>query len=71
MRTGKDFPVVCVGGSSGGLEAYKQLLQHLPSNLGIAVVIVNHMRSVETGPAQNTSPLHANAGRAHHRRIKA
>jgi two-component system chemotaxis response regulator CheB len=43
-----DFPVVCVGGSAGGLDAYIRLLKHLPANLGIAVVIVNHLRTVAT-----------------------
>ena len=44
----KDFPVVCVGGSAGGLEAYSLLLQHLPADMGVAIVIVNHMRTVAT-----------------------
>lgn len=44
----KDFPVVCVGGSAGGLDAYTRLLQHLPADLGVAVVIVNHLRKVAT-----------------------
>lgn len=44
----KNFPVVCVGGSAGGLDAYIQLLQNLPSDLGVAVVIVNHLRTVST-----------------------
>src|ERR1700722_4556303 len=26
-----DFPVVCVGGSAGGLDAYTRLLRHLPA----------------------------------------
>jgi chemotaxis response regulator CheB len=43
-----DFPVVCVGGSAGGLDAYIRLLSHLPSDLGIAVVIVNHLRKTAT-----------------------
>ncbi len=38
------FPVVCVGGSAGGLDAYIRLLRHLPSDLGVAIVIVNHLR---------------------------
>ena len=42
------FPVVCVGGSAGGLDAYIRLLRHLPPDLGVAVVIVNHLRSVAT-----------------------
>lgn len=44
----KDFPVVCVGGSAGGLEAYIRLLKVLPADLGAAIVIVNHMRTVAT-----------------------
>ena len=44
----KDFPVVCVGGSAGGLDAYIRLLQNLPANMGVAIVIVNHLRTVAT-----------------------
>ena len=44
----RDFPVVCVGGSAGGLDAYIRLLGHLPANMGVAVVIVNHLRTVAT-----------------------
>ena len=44
----KDFPVVCVGGSAGGLDAYVRLLQHLPADMGVAVVIVNHVRKYTT-----------------------
>ena len=44
----KDFPIVCVGGSAGGLDAYTRLLTHLPADMGVAIVIVNHLRSVAT-----------------------
>jgi two-component system, chemotaxis family, protein-glutamate methylesterase/glutaminase len=44
----KDFPVVCVGGSAGGLDAYTRLLQNLPADMGVAIVIVNHLRTVAT-----------------------
>jgi len=44
----KDFPVVCVGGSAGGLDAYIRLLKHLPPDMGVAIVIVNHLRTVAT-----------------------
>ncbi len=44
----KDFPVVCVGGSAGGLDAYTRLLRHLPADMGVAIVIVNHRRVVST-----------------------
>ena len=43
-----NFPVVCVGGSAGGLDAYIRLLKHLPANMGVAIVIVNHLRTVAT-----------------------
>jgi two-component system chemotaxis response regulator CheB len=43
-----DFPVVCVGGSAGGLDAYTRLLRHLPDDIGVAIVIVNHVRTVAT-----------------------
>jgi two-component system chemotaxis response regulator CheB len=45
---GKDFPIVCVGGSAGGLDAYTRLLRHLPADMGVAIVIVNHLRTVAT-----------------------
>ena len=44
----KDFPIVCVGGSAGGLDAYTRLLKNLPADMGVAVVIVNHLRTVAT-----------------------
>ena len=44
----KNFPVVCVGGSAGGLDAYIRLLKHLPADMGVAIVIVNHLRQVAT-----------------------
>jgi chemotaxis response regulator CheB len=44
----KNFPVVCVGGSAGGLDAYIRLLRHLPADMGVAIVIVNHQRKVAT-----------------------
>ncbi len=47
-RFDKDFPVVCVGGSAGGLDAYVRLLQHLPADMGVAIVIVNHVRTFAT-----------------------
>ena len=43
-----DFPIVCVGGSSGGLDAYIRLLKNLPANMGAAIVIVNHITQMPT-----------------------
>src|ERR1039458_1746992 len=48
MKAAKDFPVVCVGGSAGGLDAYTRLLRHLPADIGVAIVIVNDLRTVAT-----------------------
>ncbi len=44
----KNFPIVCVGGSAGGLDAYIRLLKNLPADMGVAIVIVNHLRTVAT-----------------------
>ena len=44
----KDFPVVCVGGSAGGLDAYIRLIRHLLIDMGVGIVIVNHLRTVAT-----------------------
>ena len=42
-RPSRQFPIVCVGGSAGGLDAYIRLLTCLPADLGVAIVIVNHI----------------------------
>src|ERR1035438_1494132 len=44
----REFPIVCVGGSAGGLDAYTRLLKNLPADMGVAIVIVNHLRTVDT-----------------------
>ena len=44
----RDFPIVCVGGSAGGLDAYTRLLRHLPADMVVAIAIVNHLRTVAT-----------------------
>jgi len=44
----RDFPIVCVGGSAGGLDAYQRLLRNLPADMGVAIVIVNHVRTFAT-----------------------
>ena len=42
------FPLVCVGGSAGGLDAYIELLKNLPDDMGVAIVIVNHITTMPT-----------------------
>jgi len=44
----KNFPVVCVGGSAGGLDAYTRLLKNLPADMGVAIIFVNHIKTMPT-----------------------
>ena len=37
------FPVVAVGASAGGLEAFTQFLQHLAPDTGMAFVLIQHL----------------------------
>src|SRR5882757_2565810 len=37
------FPVVGVGASAGGLEAFKRLIREIPVNSGMAIVLVQHL----------------------------
>ncbi len=42
--TGKiDFPVVAIGASAGGLEAFSTLLEKLPPDTGMAFVFIQHL----------------------------
>jgi len=42
------FPVVCVGGAASSPEGYIELVRHLPTDLGVAIVIINHLRMIAT-----------------------
>ena len=42
-EAGSEFHIVCVGASAGGLEALEKLFFSLPSDLGIAYVVVQHL----------------------------
>jgi chemotaxis response regulator CheB len=44
----RGFPIVCVGGSAGALDAYIELLKNLPGDMGVALVIVNHITTMPT-----------------------
>jgi chemotaxis response regulator CheB len=39
---GKDFRVVCLGGSAGALQAYMDILRGLPTDTGMAFVVAPH-----------------------------
>src|ERR1700729_387259 len=38
-----DFPVVGVGASAGGLEAFKRLIRSIPPSSGMAFILVQHL----------------------------
>jgi two-component system, chemotaxis family, CheB/CheR fusion protein len=42
------FPIVGVGASAGGLEAFTQLLEALPSDTGMAFVLIQHLDPTHT-----------------------
>lgn len=48
LASSSNFPIVCVGGSAGGLDAYIRLLEKLPADMGVAIVIVNHITMMPT-----------------------
>jgi len=37
------FPVVGIGASAGGLDAFRELLSHLPTDTGMAFVLIQHL----------------------------
>ena len=37
------FPIVGIGASAGGLEAFQQLLAHLPADINMAFLLVQHL----------------------------
>src|SRR5580700_6583147 len=37
------FPIVGIGASAGGLEAFSELLRYLPEKTGMAFVLVQHL----------------------------
>jgi two-component system CheB/CheR fusion protein len=63
-RSELDFPVVGVGASAGGLEAFEALLRHLPSDTGTAVIFVQHLSPehasnlTEILPRSTKMPVH-------------
>ena len=46
QATANSFPVVGIGASAGGLEAFTRLLKHLPVDTGMAFVLVQHLDPV-------------------------
>jgi chemotaxis response regulator CheB len=42
-RASVDFPVVALGASAGGLDAFKKFFDALPTNSGMAFVLIQHL----------------------------
>ena len=42
-RKATSFPVACIGGSAGGLEAFRDLLKNMPDKPGMALVFIMHL----------------------------
>jgi two-component system, chemotaxis family, CheB/CheR fusion protein len=42
-RAAGSFPIVGIGASAGGLEAFSALLEHLPLDTGMGFVVVQHL----------------------------
>ena len=43
MSESADFPIVGVGASAGGIEAFDKFFRHLPAEPGMAFVVVTHL----------------------------
>ncbi|MCX6236583.1 MAG: PAS domain-containing protein [Bacteroidia bacterium] len=43
------FPIVCIGASAGGLEAFEQFLENVPENSGMAYVVIQHLDPTQKG----------------------
>src|SRR5947199_171801 len=43
LRSDSSFPIVGIGASAGGLEAFRELLENLPTDTGMAFVLVSHL----------------------------
>ncbi len=44
-RSDSAFPVVGIGASAGGIEAFSDLLRELPAKTGMAIVVIQHLSS--------------------------
>ena len=45
----RNFPIVGIGASAGGLEALEQFLRHVPQGSGMAFVIIQHLDPTHKG----------------------
>ena len=45
------FPIVALGASAGGLEAFEEFFRHVPPDCGMAVVLVSHLDPDRVSPS--------------------
>ena len=43
LKSSNPFPVVGIGASAGGLDAFRKLLKAIPEDSGMAYVLVQHL----------------------------
>ena len=69
---GAAFPIVGVGASAGGLDAFTQLLKHLPADSGMAFVLIQHLDPTHASFLRDAlakaTPMTVSRGRGRHRR---
>ena len=64
MPTPSPMPIVGMGASAGGLEAYQKFFEHMPHDTGMAFVVVQHLspdfesHMVELLGRQTDLPVH-------------
>jgi two-component system CheB/CheR fusion protein len=58
-KQGEPYPIVGVGASAGGFEAFRELLKALPSDTGLGLVLVQHL---DPGHASLLAKLLASVG---------
>ena len=58
----EQFPVVGVGASAGGLAAFTEFLKHLPTDTGMAFVLVQHLDPAHESGCWSGATNHQHAG---------
>ncbi|MHC0441719.1 CheR family methyltransferase [Flavobacterium sp. 3-210] len=43
QKTKENFPIIGIGASAGGLEAFKKILSAIPKNSGMSYIIIQHL----------------------------
>jgi chemotaxis response regulator CheB len=43
LKLDAPFPIVGIAASAGGLEAFTELIAHLPADTGMAFVLIQHL----------------------------